>query len=110
MKQYVIDQLRESDYEKILDFLQKNAESSEFGEVFWVQLPDELYSATQKEHDKCRPFSFAVNLSLNQVDFELLIRSRQIMRCNCIRYADKRQMDYIIGFADRMLDELGIRI
>jgi hypothetical protein len=110
MKQYVIDQLRESDYEKILEFLQKSAEPSELGDIFWVHLPEELYSATQKEHLKCQPFSFAINLSLKQVDFELLIRSRQIMRCNCIRYADKTQMDYIIAFADRMLDELGIKI
>jgi hypothetical protein len=39
-----------------------------------------------------------------------LIRSRQILRCSCIGYADKRQRDYILGFADRMLEELGIKI
>ena len=110
MKQYVIDQLRESDYEKILEYLQKHADASEFGDIFWITLPEELYSDTQREHDQCRPFCFAVNLSLNQVDFELLIRSRQIMRCSCIRYANKRQGDHIIDFADRMLNELDIRI
>ncbi len=47
---------------------------------------------------------------IKQVDFELLIRSRQILRCNCISYADKKQRDYILDFADRMLDELGIKI
>ncbi len=41
MKQYVIDQLRESDYEKILEFLQKNADASEFGDIFWILLPGE---------------------------------------------------------------------
>ncbi len=110
MKQYVIDQLRESDYEKILEFLNKNADASEFGDLFWLMLPEELYSDTQKEHAPCRPFCFAVNLSRGQVDFELLIRSRQVLRCNCICYADKRQRDHIIGFADRMLDELKIQI
>lgn len=35
MKQYVIDQLRESDYDNILEFLKKNADASEFGDVFW---------------------------------------------------------------------------
>ena len=47
MKQYVIDQLRESDHEKILEFLQKNADASEFGDIFWILLPEELYSDTQ---------------------------------------------------------------
>ncbi len=110
MKQYVIDQLRESDYEKILEFLRENAQASDFGDVFWAELPQELYSETQKEHKDCQPFYFAVNLSLNQVDFELLIRSRRILRCNCIAYADKKQFDYIISYADGMLNKLKISI
>ena len=110
MKQYVIDQLRESDHEKILEFLQKNAEASEFGDIFWILLPEELYSDTQMEHQQCKPFCFAVNLSLKQVDFELLIRSRQRLRCDRIRYAGKKQMDYIIDYADRMLQKLKIKI
>lgn len=110
MKQYVIDQLRESDYDNILDFLQKNAEASEFGDVFWVNLPPELYNDVQREHEKCKPFCFAVSLSLKQASFEMLIRSRQILRCNCIAFANAKQRDYIIDFADRMLDELKIKI
>ena len=72
--------------------------------------PRELYSDTQIEHQQCQPFCFAVNLSSKQVDFELLIRSRRILRCNCIRYADKKQRDYIISYADRMLEDLNIKI
>jgi hypothetical protein len=110
MKQYVIDQLRESDYEKVLAFLKNNADASEFGDIFWVMLPVELYSDIQREHKQCHPFCFAVNLSLSQVDFELLTRSRRILRCVCISYADRRQRDYIMDYADRMLEELNIRI
>jgi len=110
MKQYVIDQLRETDYKNVLEFLQKNADASEFGDVFWVKLPVELYSLTQREHKQCAPYCFAVNLSLNKVDFELLIRSRQVLRCSCIGYADEKQRTYIIDYADRMLEELKIKI
>ena len=110
MKQYVIDQLRESDYEKVLEFLKNNADASELGDIFWVMLPVELYSDIQREHKQCHPFCFAVNLSLNQVDFELLIRSRSILRCACISYADRKQMDYIIDYAERMLEDLNIKI
>jgi hypothetical protein len=110
MKQYAVDQLRETDYDKIVEFLQKNADELEFGDLFWVNLPVELYSDTQRSHDRCRPFCFAVNLSPGRVDFELLIRSRQTLRCSCIGYADKRQRDYIMDYADRMLEELGIKI
>jgi len=110
MKQYVFDQLRESDYDRIQDFLKKNAEETVFSEVFWLTLPTELYSDTQKEHPECHPFFFAVNLDRNHVDFELLIRSRQILRCSCIRYADRNQREYIIDYADKMLDDLKIKL
>ena len=110
MKQYVIDQLREPDHEKILEFLKKNADASEFGDIFWVMLHEELYSDIQKEHKQCHPYCFAVNLSFNRADFELLTRSRSVLRCACISYADRKQRDYVIDYADRMIEELNIKI
>jgi hypothetical protein len=110
MKQYVIDQLRDSDYDKILEYLQKNSEASEFGDIFWVPIPQDLYTQVQREHEKCRPFCFAVTLSQDQASFEMLVRSRQALRCGCIGYADQRQRDYIINYADGMIEELKITI
>lgn len=110
MKQYVFDQLREDDYHRIHEYLKENGEETVFKEVFWLHVPEDLYTGTQKEHPECHPFYFAVNLSQDKVDFELLIRSRQILRCSCIRYADRRQRDYIMDCADRMLEDLQIRI
>jgi hypothetical protein len=110
MKQYVIDQLRESDYYQIKDFLDTNAEGSSLEGIYWVNLPPDLYSTLQSEHSKCRPHYFAVNLTWNDVAFELLIRTRQTIRCNCIAYATKQQRDYIIEYADRMLDDLEIKL
>ena len=110
MKQYVIDQLRETDYDKILAFLVKNGDASEFGDIFWVMLPNEFYTNVQRQHEGCQPFCFAVNLSTKQAAFEMLIRSRQVLRCSCIAYAGAAQRDYIINFADRMLEELKITI
>jgi hypothetical protein len=110
MKQYVIDQLREEDRQQILEFLKTKAERVVMGDIFWINLPEELYSETQKEHKSCHPFYFAIELTKNQVNFELLIRSQQIMRCNCICYADGKQRDFIFDFADEMLEELEIRI
>jgi hypothetical protein len=110
MKQYVIDQLREGDYLQIFEFLKKKADRVVMEDIFWINLPEDMYSKVQKEHESCRPFYFAIELTRNQVNFELLIRSQQIMRCNCIRYTDKKQRDHIIDFADGMLEELKIKI
>jgi hypothetical protein len=110
MKQYVIDQLRESDFGQIQEFLERNTESTGMAGVYWVHLPTALYSAIQSEHSTCHPYYFAINLTWNDVAFELLIRSRQVIRCNCIAYATEQQQDYIIRFADRMLEELNIKL
>jgi len=110
MKQYVIDQLREKDYFDIRKYLDEKAERALLEEIYWVDLPPQLYSATQEAHKDCHPYYFAVNLKRNQVSFEWLIRSRRKLRCSCIGYATPEQRDYIIDFADRMLEELDIRI
>jgi len=110
MKQYVIDQLRESDYDQIMDYLQKHTEKTILEGIFWADLPRELYSATQLEHTGCHPHYFAINVNRKQVAFELLIRSRQIIRCSCIGYANQEQRDHIIRFADDMLRQLDIKL
>jgi hypothetical protein len=110
MKQYVIDQLRTSDYEKILGYLEKNTESTAIEGIYWANLPAELYSVIQTEHSNCQPYYFAINLNWNDVAFELLIRSRQVIRCGCIAYATPQQRDHIIHFADRMIVELQLKL
>jgi len=40
----------------------------------------------------------------------LLIRSKQVLRCSCIEYATPDQREHIIRFADRMMEDLGIKI
>jgi hypothetical protein len=75
-----------------------------------VSLPPEFYSETQREHSECHPFYFAVNLAWSDVAFELLIRTRQVIRCSCIAYATQEQRDYIIHFADHMIEELKLKL
>lgn len=110
MKQYVIDQLRPSDYEQVRSFLDENTQGTALDGMYWVDLPEELRSTVQVEHARCGPHYFAVNLELDAVSFELLIRSKQVLRCSCIGYATPDQREHIIRFADRMLEELGIKI
>ncbi len=99
-----------NDYELIRKYLSEKAYRTVFEEIFWIDIPESLHAGDQRDHTQCRPFYFAVNLSLRQVSFELLIRSREIIRCSCIAYATPEQRDYIIHFADKMLDDLDIRL
>lgn len=112
MKQYVIDQLRESDYYRIRDYLDEQAEKTVFEEIYHVELPKELYTEIQSAHSDCQPFYFAINLNRNKLALaiEWLIRSRQTLRCDCVGYASREQRDHIIHFADGILEQLGIKV
>ena len=110
MKQYVIDQLRESDFHQIKAFLDQNTESASLDGIYWADLPPALYTEIQREHAECQPFYFAINLTWNNVAFELLIRSRQVIRCRCIAYATPAQRDHIIHYAERMIEQLKLKL
>ncbi|UCD86336.1 MAG: hypothetical protein JSV01_00700 [Desulfobacterales bacterium] len=108
MKQYRIDELRPGDYEKIKTHLDERFGSSHREGVYWVSLDPDLMDQVQAAHVDCQPFYFAVVLELSVISFELLIRTRNRMRCDCIHYANKAQRDSIIRFADTIFDELKI--
>ena len=108
MKQYRIDELRPQDYEKIKGYLDEHFGSPHMGSVYWIPLDTDLLDEVQTAHIECQPFYFAVVLEPTVISFELLIRTRTRMRCDCIRYVNGRQREYIIGFADSVFERLKI--
>jgi hypothetical protein len=106
MRQYRIDELRFSDYEKIKEHLDAQYGNSQVDGIYWVPLEDDFIDEVQTAHAACQPFYFAVELSPQAISFELLIRTRKRMRCDCIRYANSQQRDHIFRFADRLFEKL----
>ena len=114
MRQYVLDEISKSDLSRLRDYLHEHAAASSLEGVWWVDLPEDLLSPEQFAHRDCRPFRFAVELGEPVVGdcfvrFEFLIRSRETMRCACIGYATRQQRDFILAFADRLVEELALR-
>jgi len=110
MKQYVIDELRWQDYEKIKAFLDKKLGPAEVDGIYWVSMEQELLTAVQIEHIECRPIYYIINLKPDTLSCELLLRTKSRMRCDCIRYANKAQTDRIIRFADDLMEKLEIKV
>lgn len=109
MRAYLIDEITVSDVGKMRDFLENNAIQSNLDQIFWVQVPDDLLTATQLEHRDCRPHVFSAELGPDWVKFEFFIRSLRHMVCTCPGYGSVDQMNYIIAFAHRMIEQVGIR-
>jgi hypothetical protein len=108
MKQYVIDELRPEDYEKIKAYLDENFGSSGVDGIYWIPLDKSILTDVQAEHTKCQPFYFAIDIEQNRMACELLVRTRSRMRCNCISYATENQLIWLIRFVDAIFEKLGI--
>ena len=108
MKQYVIDELRAADYESLKTYMQKHYGPAAMGGIYWIPLDNGLLTDIQKAHRACQPHYFAVDLAENRLVLELLVRTKNILRCDCIRYATQAQRNWIIAFVDDIFNQLEI--
>lgn len=108
MKQYVIDELRYRDYEKIKTYLNKAYGESELEGIYWVPIDDELLTREQAMHDECRPLYFVLDLSQHRLCCELLARTKNRIRCSCMCYADEAQRNWMITMIDTVFEKLEI--
>ena len=108
MKQYVIDELRLEDYDKLKAHLEQFFGPADLGGIFWIPVESEYFSETQTSHVDCKPFYFAIELQDGALACELLVRTRERVRCDCIAYATHAQRNWIINTIDDIFVQLDI--
>jgi hypothetical protein len=108
MKQYVVDEIRAPEYERIKTYLDTEFGSPEMGGIYWITIPEELMSEVQHAHKACQPYCFALDLLPERLSCELLVRTRNRIRCDCMGYATESQRDWIISVVDAMFERLEI--
>ena len=110
MKQYLIDELRLQDHEKIKAYLDAHLKASSMKGLYWIPLEKDLLTARQAEHPTCGPHYFALELQEDRLACELLVRAEQSIRCNCIGYASEKQRNWLIAYIDAILEKLEISV
>ncbi len=108
MKQYVIDELRLEDYDKLNEHLVQRFGPADLGGVFWIPIDSGHLTETQDSHADCKPFYFAVELQESTLSCELLVRTRDRIRCDCIAYANRTQRNWIVKVIDGVFEQLDI--
>jgi hypothetical protein len=108
MKTYIIDELRPWEYGKIKAHLEEKFKDPHVDGIYWIPLDSELLNESQKDHEGCQPHCFALELAPDRLSCELLVRTRERIRCDCISYATEAQRNWLIRLVDGMLDDLGI--
>ncbi len=110
MKQYLIDELRLEDHNKIKAYLDENIKASPMEGLYWIPLEKNLLTGIQTAHQDCGPHYLALELNEERLACELLVRAEQSIRCNCICYASKEQRDWLIDYIDAILEKLEISV
>lgn len=110
MKQYVIDELKPDDHERLQSHLKACCGPAELEGVYWLILDKSQYTETQAAHRDCQPFYAAIRLRQQSIAIEFLIRTRNRIRCDCMAYATAGQIVWLVRSLDDMLGQLGITV
>ncbi len=108
MKQYVIDELRPGDYEALQKYLDEQFGPAEMDGIYWIPVETASLTAIQLQHKECRPHYLALDLDPGRLACELLVRTKNRMRCDCIQYATEKQRNWLIELIDTMFNRLEI--
>ena len=109
MKTYLIDEISSADMKRVREELTNRGLGSELEDIFWVEMETGLLSETQLLHRQCAPHVFAIELTPHSIRLEFLVRSLKDMRCSCNGVFTPHQIRFAMGYADRLLDGLGVR-
>jgi hypothetical protein len=108
MKQYVIDEIRPEDHHKIEQYLDASYGPVEMGGIYWVPIAAEVLNEIQRAHTDCQPYYFAIELHEERLALELLVRTKNRIRCACIGYASRDQQIWIMEVVDAIFEKLDI--
>ncbi len=109
MKQYVIDEFRPGDADKLKKHLEKTFGPPELNSIFWIPVPEDLLTGTQTAHKNCQPFYFAADIDDYRIACELLVRTKNTIRCSCIGYATEQQREWLMSYIDGIFEALDIK-
>lgn len=108
MKQYVVDELRPEDYERLKNHLDETLQPAGLDGLYWLEVQPELLTGIQEAHMDCRPLLFAIELEPDRLSCELLVRTKNRVRCQCMAYATETQRNWLIAYVDAMLEQLDV--
>lgn len=105
MRQFVIDELSPMERDNIDSYLKRTIKQGPMVGLYWLELSEDLLSEAQQGHEEHGPFYIAVDLTNTAATFELLVRSQTNLHCSCIAHASPTQRQFVLDFADKMLNE-----
>ena len=104
MQALIWNELIEEEYEKAIAYMEEHCKPSMFKEIYWLEIPENLLTPTQKEHKACQPLVAAFELGELNIKLELLVRTLNSLRCHCTAMASKEQREFLLNFWDKLIE------
>ncbi|MBN2124662.1 MAG: hypothetical protein JW821_10240 [Deltaproteobacteria bacterium] len=109
MRAYLIDEIIPADMQRITAYLERNAVRSDLQNLFWVEMPEGVLSDAQRAERERAPLVFAVELGQDWIKLEFFLRDLQDLRSPSAGYCTAQQRDFVIDYAHRILESLGVK-
>jgi len=109
MRAYLIDEISSPDMKKIADYLQRNAIRSGLENLYWVQMPEGAGGEARHEPRDGSALVFAIELGSHWIKLEFFLRDLKDLRSLSAGYCTAKQRDFIIDYAHRLIEELGVK-
>jgi hypothetical protein len=112
MRCYVIEDFYPEHLQKITAALTEKGFAGSLDGIFYLPLPEELLTETQREHAaECGPHICVLEvLEEGALKLELLVRAQNKLRCECVLYATPAQREHIISSLDDLVRQLDISV
>lgn len=109
MRAYLMDEIAAKDMQRIAAHLETSALRSNLKDLFWVEMPEALLDDIQRRSKGKASLVFAVELGKDWIKLEFFLRDLKDLRCPSAGYCTARQRDFIIDYAHRIIETLGVK-
>ena len=112
MKQYVVDDICESEMGRLKAWCTDNLPKTCFENVFWLNLDKNVLNPVQLTHTKCMPFylSMVLEEESGRVVIDMVVRTMRSMYCECLDFVDAKQFAWLDGYISKIFASLDIRL
>jgi len=113
MRCYLIEDFYPEQLKKVTAALADKGWAGSLDGIYYLPVPKELLSDVQRDHaDECGPHIFVLEAleDTGALKLELLVRAKNKIRCECVKYATPAQREHIISFLDDFIRRLDISV
>lgn len=109
MRVYLVEDLPPELCRRLADFAVERGYASSLEGLFWLPVPESLWSSLQREHAaRCGPYAVSLEIGEDFLRLELLVRARNRLHCDCVAPANSDTRQALIDHLEGLIAECNL--